>query len=344
MSRGGSRAGARRDGSGFGGVPSADGWAQVGNAPPVQRPSKAGDREYLRPNATAGSDRLVVSHFGRVRDASSVRANLGPSSSVFANKGRKDGKATPDREPVTTAANPFAALEGAGGEAPQPSLSRRTSQADLAAASRPKLNLAPRTLPMPNEAAEKGEEDEAKEAAASEDGETEEEDELEDIDDEKAKRMIENSVQEWFSVKDVGEGVASFAGLPTRRRPELFKTITEKALDKKLPDVELTAELLGRLVEEKVMTSEALAEAFKAIVEPLEDLSVECVPSSARLLPSLTRFVRSNPSVFKFAGILLKGSMLDQAVVEKLAESIEPIDETPEALKERLMEAYASAS
>ena len=215
-----------------------------------------------------------MSHFGKIRDASaSGKPTFGPSG-VFANKGRKDGKATPERDAaVSVAANPFAALGGDGSiQEPPPSLSRRTSQVDLAsstASSRPKLNLKPRTLPIPGESEDKGDADADAESVA-------EEPEEEAMSDETANRMIKNSVDEFFNVKLVDEAVASFEALPPSRRHQLAQRIAEKAMDKKLPEVQLTSSLFGKL-SDGIVTPDDFAKAFEPIVTVLEDTAVEYV-------------------------------------------------------------------
>lgn len=211
-----------------------------------------------------------MSHFGKIRDASTAgKPTFGPTG-IFANKGRRDGKATPERDAaVSVAANPFAALGGdAGAPEPPQSLSRRTSQADLAsstASSRPKLNLAPRTLPLRQEGEEQEEGEEKEEEA---------EEEEEAMSDETANRMIKNSVDEFFNVKSVDEAVASFEALPASRRHQLVTKIAEKAIDKKLPEVQLTSTLFGRLGD-GIVSLDDFAKAFEPIVITLEDTAVE---------------------------------------------------------------------
>ncbi|PLW34006.1 hypothetical protein PCASD_22346 [Puccinia coronata f. sp. avenae] len=78
-------------------------------------------------------------------------------SLAFANKGKqKDAKLPSDREPaVAVAPNPFAALGGNTNEIGSGAgLPRKPSVAELAPTGRPRLNLAPRTLPLPGQSAE----------------------------------------------------------------------------------------------------------------------------------------------------------------------------------------------
>lgn len=182
MSRGGSRRGQQRE---FG-APSADGFTTVGGAAPPPRPTKVGD----------------LSGFGKIERSGSGRPLNFNHTSVFNKKtakgGSEDGSNPPTRTNSTT--NMFHLL-GKGDEA----------DAAPAESQRPKLNLAPRTIPLRADGEEGQEDGEGKEDGEGEDeDEDEDEDEAEteapaDLSDEEAKRKIGNDVKEYFELRDVKE-------------------------------------------------------------------------------------------------------------------------------------------
>ncbi|KNE93094.1 hypothetical protein PSTG_13483 [Puccinia striiformis f. sp. tritici PST-78] len=294
LSRGGSRGGRNRD------QPGGDGWSAVGGASaPPPRPSKAGD----------------LTQFGKLRETSSTtRSTYGPSA-VFANKGKqKDAKLPGDREPaVAVAPNPFAALGGDTNEASGNGLSRKPSTAELAPAGRPRLNLAPRTLPLPKEGAEK------KEGTGDEvAGSTEEP----DISDEEAKRAVKSRVDEFFHVRSLDEATNSFSSLVKSRHHELIRALIEKAFEKKKAEIDLTASLF-KIVSKDIVTQPVFLKAFLPIIEQLDDTAVD------------VRYA------YEFCGQLLKASGLSEADVKQLAQKIEA--EELETVSQRLIDCFNSA-
>ncbi|KAA1106796.1 hypothetical protein PGTUg99_004160 [Puccinia graminis f. sp. tritici] len=302
LSRGGSRGGRTRD------QPGGDGWSAVGgvSAPPP-RPSKAGD----------------LTQFGKLRDtSSSARSTYGPSN-VFANKGKlKDAKLPSDREPaVAVAPNPFAALGGDTHEATSGNgLSRKPSAAELAPAGRPRLNLAPRTLPLPGQSAEA-------EGAEKKEGTTGDEAEpmkAEEISDEQAERAVKSRVDEFFHVRSVAEAAASFVSLSQTRHHQLIHSLVEKTLEKKAADVDLTASLFQHLVKENIVPSDIFLKGFTPVIEQLDDTSVD------------VRFA------YEFTGKLLKAAGLAEKEVTELAQKIET--EMLDQAAKRLLDGFKSAA
>ncbi|EGF99712.1 Hypothetical protein MELLADRAFT_94139 [Melampsora larici-populina 98AG31] len=307
LSRGGSRGGRSRDQ--FGNTTSADGWSSVGNVAPPPRPSKAGD----------------LTHFGKLRDTSSSgRMTFGPSS-VFANKGKgKDGKASTERDPtVAVALNPFALLGADTGESSTNTgsgLVKKQSVSEMAPTSRPRLNLAPRTLPLPG----KSEEEETSTTTSK--GKTTEEEskeEEEDIDDSTAKRLVKTRIDEFFNVKSIEEGVASFEGLPTKRYFELIRGLIEKSMEMKLVQVKLTCDLFKRLIELKGVKKSVFEKAFEPVIEFLDDTVVDA------------------PSAYEFAGRLLSSIGFEESEVKVMGEKIEAMD--LEVAKKRLVDGFLLA-
>lgn len=293
LSRGGSKGGRHRDQAG--GL-SNDGWSSVGVPAPVPRPSKAGD----------------LTQFGKVRDiSSSVRSTFGPSN-VFANKGKlKDGKLPTDREPaVMVAPNPFAALGADTNDTGSGGLTRKPSAAELQPTGRPRLNLAPRTLPLPKPTST----DEAsKEEAPKEEA---------DVDDSMASLMVRNRVDEFFHVRSIDEAIKSFSTLPKARHHQLIRSLLETAMEKKASDLELTASLFQKLSKDKV-THDVFMKAFVPVVEQLDDTVVDVLLA------------------YEHCGKLFKASGLSEHDVEQLAQKIDT--EQLEAASARLIKCYNSA-
>ncbi|PLW32456.1 hypothetical protein PCASD_17953 [Puccinia coronata f. sp. avenae] len=297
LSRGGSRAGRNRD------QPGGDGWSAVGGASaPPPRPSKAGD----------------LTHFGKLRDtSSSARTTYGPSL-AFANKGKqKDAKLPTEREPaVAVAPNPFAALGGdtneIGGGA---GLSRKPSAAELAPTGRPRLNLAPRTLPLPGQSAEG-------EGAEKKEGEGEGSPPKAVMSDEDARRRVKNSVIEFFHVRSLDEGFESFLAIPESFHHELVHGLLEKVLEKKAVDIDLTASLFQKLVKGTV-PQPVFLKGFAPVIEQLDDIAVD------------VRYA------YEFCGKLLKACGLSEADVKQLAQKIET--EELETAAKRLTDSFQAA-
>lgn len=305
LSRGGSRGGRSRDQ--FGNAPGADGWSSVGNVAPPPRPSKAGD----------------LTHFGKLRDTSSSgRTTFGPSS-VFANKGKvKDGKASTERDPtVGVASNPFALLGADTGESGTTNtgsgLVKKPSVPEMgAASSRPRLNLAPRTLPLPGKPEEE-------ESSLNKSKPSEEEKEEVEIDDGTAKRLVKTRIDEFFNVKSIEEGVESIEGLPRGRYFELIRGLIEKSMEMKLVQVKLTCELFKKLIERKGIEKSVFEKAFEPVIEFLDDTVVDA------------------PAAYEYCGRLLCSVGFDEVEVLRMAEKIEALD--LELAKKRLLDGFLLA-
>ncbi|CAH7688681.1 hypothetical protein PPACK8108_LOCUS23679 [Phakopsora pachyrhizi] len=298
-SRTSSRTGRLRDQMGGS---SGDGWLSVGGNVPPPRPSKAGD----------------LTQFGKLRDTPSGRPSFGPSN-VFANKGKlKDGKAQTDREPaVAVASNPFAALGGDAGEGNHPGLFRKASTPEMAPAGRPRLNLAPRTLPLPGQV----DSDNTEKAKSSVETSDAKEEEV-DISDEMANRLIKNRVDEFLNVKSVNEAAESFSSLPKSRYYQLIRALVEKVIDRKPVDVDVTAALFRKLSEDTV-SKPAFLKAFEPVVEQLEDLVVDA------------RYA------YEYCAKLLKASQIGEADIKQLALKIDT--ENLESATKRLLDSFSAA-
>lgn len=287
VSRGGSRRGQQRGDYG-GGAVGVDGWSTVGGnqPPPPPRQAKAGD----------------LSGFGKGIDRSSTAGKpfaVGPQS-VFAKKnqrGSEDGSNPPSRTNSTT--NMFSLLnQQSGNEAGEDA---SAGGAGAESSGRPKLNLAPRTKPLPDAAAaaaDGGEEESTKADAAAEE-------EAADISDEEAKRKITNDVKEFLEIKDISEGRMALESLPSKRRPEFLSSIADVVLNKHEDEVRLVGELLASSRKEGLLVDEMVEQGFKDQIEFLDDVAIDV------------------PNAYSYMAILLAQSGLPREKVEALAKTIQ---------------------
>ncbi|GAA6062870.1 hypothetical protein JCM10212_000792 [Sporobolomyces blumeae] len=264
--------------------PGADGWTTQ-----PQRPAKAGD----------------LSGFGRIRDSSNI--SLGPTG-AFANKAKAKAEAARPATPV----NPFALLSG-GSDEPDAAAST--------ASQRPKLQLKPRTVPLEGE----GEGEDKEETAADED----EDDGAIDpnassMSRSEAERRAANSVQEWFEIKNVGEGVASVEALPKEYRSLLLTQIIEAALVKKADAVNSTRDLFKETAAKSVVSHDDFLKAFEPVMKTLVDTAIDA------------------PGAYGFCSSLLMGAGATKEEVEKLTEKMESEEgeEEVEYGKESFWKAY----
>ncbi|SPO30845.1 related to TIF4631 - mRNA cap-binding protein (eIF4F), 150K subunit [Ustilago trichophora] len=286
ISRGGSKRGqARGDGP--------DGWSTVGGVAPPPRPSKAGD----------------LSHFGKIERGTSGRPlSFGPSTMLGRKnqgKGSEDGSQPPTRTSSQT--NMFSLLNQAG-------------EGDAAPAEepqRPKLNLAPRTKPLP------GADDKEDGEDKDEEGEGEDEGKASEMSDEEAKRKITNDIKEFLEIKDVSEGVEAFNALPASRRSQFVDSIVGSAIEKKKEDVANVAALFAKLSEEGHLDEESAFKGFEPHMEFLDDAAIDI------------------PAIYTFVADLLVSAKLSQEKIEELAGKIE--GEGLKTPKDKLLEKVAAA-
>ncbi|KAJ1025192.1 hypothetical protein NDA16_002697 [Ustilago loliicola] len=279
ISRGGSKRGqARGDGP--------DGWSTVGGVAPPPRPSKAGD----------------LSHFGKIERGTSGRPlSFGPSTMLGRKnpgKGSEDGSQPPTRTSSQT--NMFSLLNQAG----------EGESAPTEEPQRPKLNLQPRTKPLPGD---------------DKDGEGEGEDESKstEMSDEEAKRKITNDIKEFLEIKDVNEGVEAFNALPASRRSQFVDSIVGTAIEKKKDDVANVAALFAKLSEEGYLDEETAVKGFEPHMEFLDDAAIDI------------------PAIYTFVADLLVGAKVSQEKIEELAGKIE--GEGLKTPKDKLLEKVAAA-
>jgi hypothetical protein len=85
-------------------------------------------------------------------------------------------------------------------------------------------------------------------------------------------------IVQFYSVKNLAEGVASVEALPVEYRGLLVKAFADAAVDKKADDVNLTRQLFAELANKQVVKHEVMVESLSSIVKNLIDLAVD-VPS-----------------------------------------------------------------
>ncbi|KAG0199858.1 hypothetical protein BGX28_006926 [Mortierella sp. GBA30] len=270
LSRGPSFRGSGDARNDMGGVPQvgADGWSTVGPGPVM--PKKAGD----------------LSSFGNTsRAKGSGVPSLGPSQSVFGslNKGKRaDAKAASQAEPARqiSSTNIFAALEGEAGD-------RRGSVDAEKPSQRPRLNLLPRSTPVPE--AESAAAVESKAETSSAPKKTEEE----------AKRSIGNTLKEYLSIRDMNELLISVKELDACYRPLLVTEFYNESMEMKQADVDSIAEIFRKLSSEKLVSAEDFETGFADPLEFLPDTAIDV------------------PNAYKYAAQLLEAAGMDPAKAAK---------------------------
>lgn len=297
MARGGSRRGQHRDG-GFGvPPPGSDGWSTVGNAPPP-RPTKAGD----------------LSSFGKIRETGGA-LKLGPSGIFGSKKAVKDDKAAPGQN--VTAANrfgPLSQMEPSAADQRPSDPSASTPEAT----ERPRLNLQPRTIPVASEP------EAAAAAAATTPAAAPSSDEPTAAATEvpaSVKNSIKNSVEEFFAIKDVSEGVACFGALEAKYRAHLVEAFVRKAIDKKKDDVAALSSLFTASADKGELDAGMFKDGFKPVVVTADDDSVD------------------SPGIYTHLAMMLAGAKLAESDVKDLSEVMES-EEDVDAAKEKLLAAF----
>ncbi|KAK0560428.1 hypothetical protein OC844_003769 [Tilletia horrida] len=304
VSRGGSRRGQPRDGYGgpAGIGPGADGWATVGGGAPAAPP----------PRAKAGD----LSGFGSITRTASKGPLFGGPSNVFGKRKQgasEDGSTPPTRTNSST--NMFALLNNTedteGTAAP--------SQPEEGG--RKKLQLAPRTKPLPDLNAPNA----AGEGTDAEGDDNEDEDEEpvkqppKSMTDDEAKTRIGNDVKEFLEVKDVKSGVEGFTLLPEDRRSQAIAEFVDAAINKKEADVQNVTKLFKALSEDSVLTEDQAADGFKDSVPYLQDFEIDA------------------PNVFTWIAGMLVALGLPRSRIEALADTMENEDNVSPAPKEKLL-------
>ncbi|WWC70114.1 uncharacterized protein I206_104061 [Kwoniella pini CBS 10737] len=277
ISRGGSRAGRSRDGP------------------------QPGEWQSVSANPRAGLGRPAdFSNIGRNISSTGMPSapTFGPSS-VFARKGKAGaaGSVTPPLSRQPSSANMFSALNDAA-EAP---VEGRRGSADAtgeAAPQRRKLQLAPRTKPLPGDGEGEGEDAEEGEV---EDEEEEEEDETpaeeapKELTEQGAKLKIASDMKELWGEKDQGgsrdpEDISEyFKGLPESRRHLLAERLLEDVFRiAKEKDAKVVARGWKVALEAGNVTTEVLRTAVEARMPSLDDDSLD-FPSAYKAIVFLIK-------------------------------------------------------
>lgn len=264
----------------------ADGWQNA----PAPRPQKAGDLTTL----------------GKIRSSSGS-----PSLGLLGKAGAK----APAKEENSMTSNAFALLAGGGEEKDHEAMSPPAETA-----TRRPLQLQPRTKTSENvnaKASEEEEEGEVKESSGQEEsGEM----------DEATKRSIDNSVQEYLSVKMVDEAKQTFEALPVRFRSELAKAFIQKGVGAKADPVASVLNLFKALGETTIIPRESFRDAFVPIVTDLEDVGGDA------------------PMAWKHVANLLKAAKLGKEDIEILQKQMVSNEDDLEGIQQRLMDEFEKAS
>ncbi|OCF38389.1 translation initiation factor 4G [Kwoniella heveanensis CBS 569] len=306
ISRGGSRTGhSRRDG------PQPGEWQSVSTNP------RAG---IGRPADFSGIGRNISS------TGMPSAPTFGPSS-VFARKGKAGaaGSVTPPLSRQPSSANMFSALNDAPDTAPAER--RPSADAGEPAPQRKKLQLAPRTKPLPGEG--EGEDEGDKEEGEEEEGE--ETEGAADMSEDAAKAKITSDMKELWGEKDQGgsrdaEDIAEyFRALPEARRPLLAERLVDDVFRiAKLPDAKVVAKGWKAALSGNAASVDVLKEALEKRVPTLDDDAIDY------------------PSAYKAVGYLIRALSLSPEDVDAIADKIE-VEGTPRLTpKDKLKRALES--
>ncbi|KAK4690002.1 GPI-anchor transamidase subunit U, partial [Tremellales sp. Uapishka_1] len=306
ISRGGSRSGQTR-----GGQPGE--WQNVAQgARPTQRPS-----DY--------------SAFGRNIPSAGTASqpNFTPSS-VFARKAGKNnvsGLATPPISRPTSTTNMFGVLSGEAEPA-------ATAAPAADAPQRKKLNLKPRTKPLPGDgeegAEEAGDDAEGEEEASSEDEAVETPAEnTGEMSTVAAKAKIATDVKELWGEKDAGGSrnpsdiVEYFEALPAQCRHLLAEQLMEDVFRiSKVKDAEVVSKGWAAALEKEVVTPDDLKKGLESRMPGLDDDSIDF------------------PQAYKAIAVLMRGISLSQEEIDTLCGKVDVYGEpkiTPQMKLERAL-------
>lgn len=262
ISRGGSRRGGER-----GEFPQvgADGWAVAGGNSAPRPPSKAGD----------------LSKFGQISNKGAP-LTFGPQSSIYA--GKKDKRESVQRT-NSSSQNMFSMLDSAESAIPKETFQRK------------RLILAPRSKPV------EGQEHAltTAESEASSDEEVIAEPEPVEINNQDAKKKIEEDIKEFGAVRNLDEAEVYFTQLPAKRHPLLVDKLISFAVESKETDAQLVAQLFSRASAKNLCTIADFESGFAAVLEFLEDIAIDA------------------PMAFNLMAIMMKGPAFDDEQRTRLA-------------------------
>ena len=280
MSRGGSRRGVDRNEAAQVGH---DGWAVASG--PSRPTNKAGD----------------LSNFGKISKGGAM--TFGPTS-VFTKKDSKRESSSLSRPSSST--NMFSMLQNSDAAAEvvaPPTTSRssrppsRTASVDLGhgapdatPAQRPKLNLLPRSKPVPekSQSTSEGLEGEAESSSAS-------------MSKEQAQKKIEQDVKEFFAIRNFDEAEVYFSTLPIEHRHMLVDKLVTTAVESKEVDAKLVADFFDRSVSKNLCSPNSFEEGFAPTAEIIDDIAIDA------------------PKAFQLFAMMLKGAKLDGERQQRIA-------------------------
>ncbi|GMK55230.1 hypothetical protein CspeluHIS016_0202860 [Cutaneotrichosporon spelunceum] len=285
MSRGGSRSGhSRRDG------PQA--------APGEWQSVSAGSRPLQqRPTDFSNIGRGVSSTL------SSLPSTFGPTS-VFA-RGRKGGAgSTPPISRQNSSSNMFAMLNEADTAAPESA---------EPAPQRKKLQLKPRTKPIPGEGDDDGESDgEAEQSGEEDEAEVEGAVATPAMSAEDAKTKIATDLKELWGEKDAGgtrnvdDIVEYYRALPSEHQPLLSEKLAEDVFRiAKFRDAEIVAKGWAAALKAEVVSAEALKEGIAMRMAALDDDAIDF------------------PQAYKSIALLMRSVLLGQEEIDVLLKRVE---------------------
>ncbi|GAA96446.1 hypothetical protein E5Q_03114 [Mixia osmundae IAM 14324] len=268
----------------------------------------SGQEGWQTPSAARPAPAGSLHGFGKVRQST---GSLGAPSSVFANK----SKGAPKEDKPDQRANAFAVLSQSEPSAAPVTGSRATSSGP----ERKKLALAPRTKAL--------EEDESQGVPDTPAVDAEPEAASEAVSDEPSEsvlRSIKNGVTEFFTVKDVSEGVQSMQLVEERFRHIFMSSLLSAGLEKKQSDVDILCELVEQLAEEA-------------------DINIDWQRSFAGPIIGLPDVMVDAPKAATHMANLLAAAGLSEDDVKALSAQMASEDEDVQDAQEKLIQAFAKS-
>jgi translation initiation factor 4G len=98
-----------------------------------------------------------------------------------------------------------------------------------------------------------------------------------------AKKKIEEDVKEFFAIRNLEEAEAYFTALPAEHHFRLIDKLVTVAVERKIDDAQLVADLFKHVTDKNLCSVLALEEGLTPTVEILSDIAID-VPKAFDLM------------------------------------------------------------
>ncbi|KAL1915503.1 uncharacterized protein VTP21DRAFT_6627 [Calcarisporiella thermophila] len=294
---------------------SGDGWNTVGGG----REGSGGARNERKAGDLGGFGRVDRSKFQRglglgPGSSSNVFASLSASSKkkdappggASAGEGRKEEKSSPGG---IGSNNMFSALAGGEVEPAAPAIPQE----------RKKLNILPRTKPLPDQQPQQTQADsgELGQAPATRSKYSKEE----------AEKKIKNSLEEFWNIRNIEEVIYFIEDLEDPLLHTSFlSALLNSTIERRKEDVSLTCQVLHKVAENAVIPRPSVHSAFAQLVEMVGDIAIDV------------------PSAYSFMGQLLVAARLTLPEVEGMSRPLLEEDSQSVPAAAKLLAEYLKAA